>query len=75
MIMKTRDSKIYRNKGIKRTCLRTIMGDVEYFRRIYECELEDSKKANKFLLYEYLGMDTIGHVSINLVETIVTNVT
>jgi len=75
MLMKTRDSKVYRNKGLKQTCLRTIMGDVEYSRRIYEFELEDGKKATKFLLDEYLGMDTIGNVSINLVETILTNVT
>jgi hypothetical protein len=75
MLMKTRDSKIYRNKGFKKTCLRTIMGNVEYYRRIYEFELEDGKKATKFLLDEYLGMDAIGNVSINLVESILTNVT
>lgn len=49
-------------------------GDVEYSRRIYEFKLEDGKKATKYLLDEYLGMDTIGNVSINLVETILTNV-
>ena len=73
-LLRERDSKVYRNKGRKKTCLRTIMGDVEYSRRIYQFELEDGKKANKFLLDEYLGMDTIGNVSINLVETILTNV-
>ncbi len=50
------------------------MGNVEYSRRIYEFNLEDGKKATKFLLDEYLGMNTIGNVSINLVETILTNV-
>ena len=50
MLMKTRDSKIYRNKGLKQTCLKTIMGDVEYSRRIYEFELEDGKKATKYLI-------------------------
>ena len=49
-------------------------GDVEYSRRVYEFKLEDGKKATKYLLDEYLGMDTIGNVSINLVETILTNV-
>lgn len=73
-LMSERDTKIYRNKGRKQTCLRTIMGDVEYSRRIYEFKLEDGKKATKYLLDEYLGMDTIGNVSINLVETILTNV-
>ena len=73
-LLNERDTKIYRNKGRKQTCLRTIMGDVEYSRRIYEFKLEDGKKATKYLLDEYLGMDTIGNVSINLVETILTNV-
>ena len=73
-LMNERDTQIYRNKGRKQTCLRTIMGDVEYSRRIYEFKLEDGKKATKYLLDEYLGMDTIGNVSINLVETILTNV-
>lgn len=73
-LLRERDSKVYRNKGFKHTYLKTIMGDVEYSRRIYQFELEDGKKANKFLLDEYLGMDTIGNVSINLVETILTNV-
>lgn len=74
-LLKERDTKIYRNKGRKQTCLRTIMGNVEYSRRIYEFKLESGKKATKYLLDEYLGMDTIGNVSINLVETILTNVT
>lgn len=74
-LLNERDSKVYRNKGRKQTCLRTIMGNVEYSRRIYEFKLEDGKKATKYLLDEYLGMDTIGNVSINLVETILTNVT
>ena len=74
-LLNERDSTVYRNKGRKKTCLRTIMGDVEYYRRIYQFKLEDGKKASKYLLDEYLGMDTIGNVSINLVETILTNVT
>ena len=73
-LMNERDTKIYRNKGRKQTCLRTIMGNVQYSRRIYEFKLEDGKKATKYLFDEYLGMDTIGNVSINLVETILTNV-
>lgn len=73
-LLNERDTKIYRNKGRKKTCLRTIMGNVEYSRRVYEFDLDNGKKATKFLLDEYLGMDTIGNVSINLVETILTNV-
>lgn len=73
-LMNKRDTKIYRNKGRKQTCLRTIMGNVEYSRRIYEFKLEDGKKASKYLLDEYLGMETIGNFSVNLIETIMTNI-
>lgn len=40
-LLEERDSKVYRNKGLKRTCIKTIMGDVEYSRRIYQYVLED----------------------------------
>lgn len=73
-LLNERDSKVYRNKGRKQTCLRTIMGNVEYSRRVYEFKLENGKKATKYLLDEYLGMDTVGNVSINLAEMILTNV-
>ena len=38
------------------------MGDVEFNRRIYEYKTEEGKTAYKFLLDEYLNMDTIGHI-------------
>jgi hypothetical protein len=74
-LMDERETKIYRNKGLKKTCIKTIMGDVEFSRRIYEYKTESGKKAYKFLLDEYLNMDTIGHISSNLVEKIVDNAT
>lgn len=74
-LMDERDSKLYRNKGLRSTCIKTIMGNVEFKRRIYEFKTEDGKKAYKFLLDEYLKMDTIGHLSTTLVEKVVDNVT
>lgn len=47
-LLNERDGKVYRNKGRKKTCLRTIMGNVKYSRRIYEFKLEDGKKATSF---------------------------
>lgn len=70
-LMKERDKKKYRNKGLKTTTIKTIMGEIEYNRRIYEYKTEDNKNAYKYLLDEYLKMDTIGHISTNLVEKIV----
>ena len=74
-LMDERDTKVYRNKGLRSTCIKTIMGDVEFKRRMYEFKTDDGKKAYKFLLDEYLQMDTIGHISSTLVEKIVDNVT
>lgn len=70
-LMKERDKKKYRNKGFKKTTIKTVMGEIEYKRRIYEYKTEEGKKAYKYLLDEYLNMDTIGHISTNLVEKIV----
>lgn len=44
-LLMERDTKVFRNKGLKQTCLRTIMGNVEYSRRIYKFKLEDGKKS------------------------------
>ncbi|WP_396276491.1 ISLre2 family transposase [Haloimpatiens lingqiaonensis] len=74
-LMDERNTKVYRSKGLRRTCIKTIMGDVEFERRLYEFKTEDGKKAYKFLLDEYLQMDTIGQISTTLVEKIVDNVT
>lgn len=70
-LMKERDRDIYRNKGFKKTTIKTVMGEVEYKRRIYEYKTEEGKKAYIYLLDEYLNMETIGHISTNLVEKIV----
>lgn len=74
-LMDERDTKVYRNKGLKHTCIKTIMGNVEFNRHIYEYETDAGKIARKYLLDEYLQMDTIGCISSNLVEKIVNNVT
>jgi len=73
-LMAERDTKVYRNKGFKHTCIKTIMGNIELDRRIYKYKTNDGKKAYKFLLDEYLQMDTIGHISTTLVEKMVDNV-
>jgi len=74
-LMAERDTSSLRDKGKRHTCIKTIMGNVEIDRRIYEYRVDGGKKAYKYLLDEYLGMDTIGHMSMNLVENILNNVT
>lgn len=69
-LMNERDTKVYREKGMKHICIMTIMGTVEIDRRIYEYRTEDGKRAYKYLLDEFLHMDTVGYMPENLVENI-----
>ena len=69
-LMNNRDKSRYRHKGIKKTYIQTVMGTVEYSRRIYQETREDGKLQHVFLLDEYLKMERIGHISTNLVEKI-----
>lgn len=75
MILETRDKKAFRFKVFKHTCIKTIMGPVEIDRRVYKHVDEDGKKSYRYLLDEYLNMETIGHMSANLVEKMIENVT
>lgn len=44
-IMKTRASKKYRHKWLRKNTIKTIMGEVEYRRTIYEMEENGIKKT------------------------------
>lgn len=69
-LMKTRDKKVYRHIGHRKTCLKTLMGEVEYSRAIYEVMDGSSERKFIYLLDEYMGFDCVGFVSSNLVEKI-----
>lgn len=71
----TRDSRQYRDKGGRKTSIKTVYGDVEYWRRVYRTTLEDGEKAFVFLLDEAMQMDKIGLISTNLAEKIAMTVT
>lgn len=70
-LMKERDTSKYRHKGYKDDHVRCVYGDVAYERVVYETYSEDGKKEFVFLLDETLRMDTVGKMSLNLVESIV----
>ncbi|SHJ88079.1 Uncharacterised protein family (UPF0236) [Anaerobranca californiensis DSM 14826] len=72
-LMELRDKKKYRHRGKKRTCVKTLMGPVEFERVVYEYKDEEGKKKFVYLLDEYLNMETIGFMSTNLVEKILEN--
>lgn len=70
-----RDTKQYRDKGGRKTSIKTVYGEVEYCRRVCQTTLEDGVKAFVFLLDEAMQMDKIGLISTNLAEKIAMTVT
>jgi len=70
-----RNKKEYRCKGSRSTTIKTVYGEVEYSRNIYQTVTEEGKKAFIYLLDEALAMDKIGMISTNLAEKIAETVT
>ena len=75
MLSKERDASKYRNKGKRKTSIKTVYGEVEYERRVYQTRLADGTKAHVYLLDRYMGMEKIGLISTNLAEKIANSVT
>lgn len=69
-MMKTRDKKIYRHKGYRKNTIKTVMGEVEYKRAMYK--KDDNKTV--YLLDKNLKIQTIGKISSNLAELMLTTV-
>lgn len=69
-IMKSRDKKKYRHKGLRKNTIKTVMGEVEYQRVMYEIEEQGIRKTI-YLLDEKLHINTNGKVSENLIEKVV----
>lgn len=69
-MMKARDKKEYRHKGYRKNTIKTVMGEVEYERAMYK------KPNNKivYLLDKNLKIQTIGKISTNLAELMLTTV-
>lgn len=71
----TRDTRQYRDKGKRSTCIKTVYGTVEYERKVYQTSLEDGKTAYVYLLDQAMQMDKIGLISTNLAEKLAMTVT
>lgn len=69
-LMKARDSKKYRHKGLRKNTIKTIMGEVEYRRAMYEIE-ENGIKKTVYLLDEKMHINVVGKVSENMIEKVV----
>lgn len=73
--MGRRDKTRYRNKGLRHTSNKTIFGEVEYRRTVYELMDEINEKRFAYLLDENLELDSIGLISTNMVELMAQGIT
>jgi len=62
-LMNRRDKKEYRHKGHQKTVIKTVMGEVEYSRAIYEKKNDDGTKIFVYLLDEAMGIKGSGFMS------------
>ena len=74
-LMENRDKVAYRNKGKRKTTVKTVYGEVEYERRIYQVNREDGLSEFVFLLDEQLEIAGVGLISMNMAEQMVSNIT
>ena len=68
--MQIRGKQKYRHKGLRKTSINTITGEIEYKRAIYEV-VEDDVRKTVYLLDEQLQINKDGKVSSNLVEKVI----
>ena len=74
-LMEQRDKTRYRNKGRRHTAIKTIFGEVEYRRTIYEVMDGVSEKRFVYLLDENLELDPVGLISTNMAELMLQGIT
>jgi len=75
MLMEQRDKKKYRNKGLRRTTVKTIFGEVTYHRTVYEYISENGEKYYVYLLDENMDLESVGLISTNMAELMVHGIT
>lgn len=75
VLMSESDPKEYRNHGLRKTTIKTILGAIEYKRRMYRDKEECAVKKYVYLLDEYLGLDKIGFISSTVSHLIVEGTT
>jgi hypothetical protein len=67
---KTRDRSVYRDKGTRKTVLKTLMGEVEYSRHVYSFADENGRNGTVYLLDQAIGRGESGFFSEVLLERI-----
>lgn len=74
-LKKTRDRKVYRDKGFRQTTIKTVYGEVTYKRTVYETIDASGLKRYVFLLDEMLDLENVGLISENYASLLVSEVT
>ena len=62
-LRESRDKKGYRNKGKRRRTIKTVMGEVEFERNVYETVSEEGEKRYEYRLDKELGLSRSGYFS------------
>lgn len=58
-----RDKRRYRDKGLRKTSVKTVVGNVEYRRHVYEDRAAVERPRSVYLLDQTLGIHKIGQIS------------
>ena len=74
LIKQYRDKSVFKVKDFQKTVVKTRLGDVEFFRRRYEMQVNGVKKCI-YLLDELLEINSIGQYSQSVVEMIIREIT
>ena len=60
---RNRDRAVYRDKGTRKTVIKTLMGEVEYSRHVYSVTYNDGRRGTVYLLDEAIGKEGSGFFS------------
>lgn len=74
ILSESRDKDVYRHKGLRKTVIKTVMGEVEFRRAVYETVSDEGIKHFIFLLDEAMGIERSGFMSGLLSEMIAKSV-
>ncbi|MDR1629494.1 MAG: UPF0236 family protein, partial [Oscillospiraceae bacterium] len=70
MLLEGRDPKKSRSGGLRKTAIKTMLGEVSYRRRVYERKNPDGTKSTVYLLDEAMELNGCGLMSGNLANEI-----
>jgi len=74
LIKQYRDKEVFKIKDSQKTTIKTRLGEIEFFRRRYEMEINGTRKTI-YLLDELLEINNIGQYSQSVIEMIIREIT